>query len=173
MNKLYKSKMIGIVLSTFILVGVLGTGCNSSGISSGNSQENTITDVLKRISNQDNEETTKGITIEQFKNSYFAYDVDDCTIEDVFSCPDIGDSEVKHYKKIAPDEFEIKYDKLAFIFKCDGEKSSLVKYINRNNEEDNQEHIDRECLDEIYGQLYDCYNNYNSYYYNEDYSDYN
>lgn len=157
MNKLHKSKMIGIVLSAVILIGGLATGCKRTDISSSNTQQNSS----EGTSIENNEDTTEEITIAQFKNSYFAYGVDDCTIEDVFSCPDIGDSETKRYIKISSNEFEVKYDKLAFIFKCDGEKSSLIKYINRNNEEDNQEHIDRECLDEIDAQLYDWYYNYN------------
>lgn len=157
MKKSQKCKITGMLLSGVILVGGLGVGCTKSDISSSNSQSNSSTEITN-IQDTKKEE----ITINQFKNSYLAGCSDNCKIEDVFSCPYIGDSDDKEYTKVASDEFKIKYDKLAFVFRCDGKKSYLIKYINKSNEEGYQEYTDKESLNEIYGELHDWYNSYKS-----------
>lgn len=98
------------------------------------------------------------ITMEQFKNSCLAGCTDNCRIEDVFSCPYVGDSENAKYTKLLSDEFEIKYNDLAFRFRCDGKKAYLIKYINRSNPKDSQIYTDKDSLSELYGQLHDWYN---------------
>lgn len=155
MKKSQKCKITGMLLSGVLLVGGLGSGCTNSNISSSNSQSNSATE---KTSNKDTKK--EEITIKQFKNSYLAGCSDNCKIEEVFSCPYIGDSDNKEYTKVASDEFQIKYDKLAFVFRCDGEKSYLIKYINKSNEEGYQEFTDKESLSEIYAELYDWYNSY-------------
>ncbi len=157
MKKSQKCKITGMLLSGVVLVGGLGAGCTKSDISSSNSQSNSETE---KTSENTQDTKKEEITIKQFKNSYLAGCSDNCKIEEVFSCPYIGDSDNKEYTKVASDEFQIKYDKLAFVFRCDGEKSYLIKYINKSNEEGYQEFTDKESLSEIYAELYDWYNSY-------------
>ena len=100
------------------------------------------------------------ITMEQFKNSYLYICTDNCRIKDVYSCPYVGDSNNAKYTKLSNDEFEIKYDKLAFVFKCDGKKSYMIKYINKSNPEGYQVYTDEESLNEVSAQAHDWYNSY-------------
>lgn len=102
----------------------------------------------------------KDITMEQFKNSYLYICTDNCKIKDVYSCPYVGDSNNAKYTKLSNDEFEIKYDKLAFVFKCDGKKSYMIKYINKSNPEGYQVYTDEESLNEVSAQAHDWYNSY-------------
>ena len=100
------------------------------------------------------------ITMEQFKNSYLDICTDYCIIRDIYSCPYIGDSENPIYTKLSKDEFQVKYDKLAFIYRCDGEISSLIKYINKNNPPEYQVSTDQESLWELSFQAHDWYNSW-------------
>ena len=98
--------------------------------------------------------------MEEFKNSYLAGCTDYCKIEDVFSCPNIGESNNKEYTKISNDVFKIKDGEMEWTFRCDENKSYLTKFKNGHNPEGSQEYTDENDLAEIYGQLHDWYNSY-------------